>query len=322
MAAKSIAYILLPLAFLMSTGVYSKSPIQNDQVGTQSLSSSDGAQNSLVTAEWLNAHLDDPALVVLDTSVQIDFDENGAMTNSSGLNRYKAGHIPTAGFADLTSDLVDTSSEYPYAIPAPEEFAAAMAALGVGDDSYVVLYASEYSAWAARVWWMLRWIGFDNVAVLDGGLAAWTAAGFQLSTEAADEDEAKLSVSLRPELIAGRDEVFNAINDENVMLIDAMPAAHFRGEMKMYARPGHIPSAINVPTVFAEDGRFLSHEKLVEAHPFARDKRVITYCGGGISASANAFAMHRLGFTDLAVYMNSLEEWATSPENPLSTTSE
>jgi len=273
---------------------------------------------SLVSAEWLQEHLDDPDLVVLDTTVQIDFDENGALLVSSGRDGFDLGHIPTADFADLTSDLVDTASPYPYAIPAPEKFAAAMSALGVGDNTRVVLYASNYSAWAARVWWMLRWIGYDNAAVLDGGLNAWTSAGYPLSTDKTNSVSESLSVSLRPDLIAERDEVFSAINNDSVVLIDAMPAEHFRGEMVMYGRAGHIPTAINIPTVFAEDGRFLSEKTLKELHPLDRDTRVITYCGGGISASANAFAMYRLGFTDIAVYMNSLDEWAADPENPLS----
>ena len=273
--------------------------------------------DSLVTAEWLHQHLDDPDLVVLDTTVKIDFDENGAMSVSSGRDGYNQGHIPKAGFADLTNELVDTSSQYSYAIPTPEHFASAMSALGVGDDTRVVLYASEFSAWAARVWWMLRWIGFDNAAVLDGGLSAWTNAGYPLSTETANREKGTLSINLRPNLIAERDEVFAAMSDESVMLIDAMPAAHFRGEMVMYGRAGHIPTAINIPTVFAEDGRFLSDEVLNELHPADRNVRAITYCGGGISASANAFAMHRLGFGDIAVYMNSLDEWAQDPANPL-----
>ena len=165
---------------------------------------------------------------------------------------------------------------------------------------------------------MLRWIGYDNAAVLDGGLNAWTSAGYPLSTDAAISVNEKLSVDLRPDLIADRDEVFAAISDDNVMLIDAMPTEHFRGEMVMYGRAGHIPTAINIPTVFAEDGYFLSDDVLQEIHPTDRNTRVITYCGGGISASANAFVMHRLGFSDIAVYMNSLDEWAADPGNPLS----
>jgi len=317
MIHKCIRYGFLALALFASHSVHAVTPTANDLADKQSLPGIDTSIDSLVTAEWLKQHLDDSELVVLDASVVIAFDDKGAVSISSGRDQYDQGHIPTAGFADLTSDLVDTTSQYPYAIPKPEKFAAAMAALGVGDNSTVVLYATNYSAWAARVWWMLRWIGFDNAAILDGGLNAWTTAGFALSTDQVKADNATLSVALRPTLIVERDEVFGAISDNNVVLIDAMPAAHYRGEMVMYGRAGHIPTAINVPNVFSEDGRFLSDGVLAGLHSFDRKKRSITYCGGGISASSNAFVMHRLGFTNIGVYMNSLDEWAASPENPL-----
>lgn len=312
----SIYFILI--ALMACGSAYSNPPIHSKTADTRSTQQHKSSMDSLVTAEWLHGHINDPDLVVLDATVQIDFTENGEIIISSGRDGYEQGHIPMAGFADLTNDLVDTSSNYPYAIPTPEKFANAMAALGVGDKSRVVLYASNFSAWAARVWWMLRWIGFDNAAVLDGGLSAWTAAGYPISTQVASRGRETLSVALRPNVIAERDEVFAAISDDKIMLIDAMPAAHYRGEMVMYGRAGHIPTAINIPTVFAEDGRFLTDEVLENMHPVGRDTRVITYCGGGISASANAFAMHRLGFTDVAVYMNSLDEWAADPANPLS----
>lgn len=318
MLSKRTGNYSLLITLVVCTNTYSNQPVEGEDIEIQSAQQHEASMGSLVSVEWLKEHLDNPDLVVLDATVQIDFDENGAILASSGLDGYKQGHIPTAGFADLTNDLVDTSSQYPYAIPTPQEFAAAMGALGVGDHSRVVLYASNFSAWAARVWWMLRWIGFDDAAVLDGGLNAWTAAGYPVTTETASKEWATLSVALRPHLIAERDEVFSAINDDKVTLIDAMPAAHYRGEMVMYGRAGHIPTAINIPTVFAEDGHFLSENMLEEIHPIDRDSRVIAYCGGGISASANAFAMYRLGFTDIAVYMNSLDEWASDPANPLS----
>lgn len=164
---------------------------------------------------------------------------------------------------------------------------------------------------------MLSWIGFDNVPILDGGMNAWKSAGYELSSESPTIQEAMLTVATRPHLIADRDEVMSAIENDSVLLIDAMPPEHYRGEMVMYGRAGHIPTAVNMPNVFAEDGKFLSDTVLEEMHKFDRDKRFITYCGGGISASANAFAMHNLGFSDVAVYTNSLDEWAANPENPM-----
>jgi len=208
-----------------------------------------------------------------------------------------------------------------FALPTPERFRAAMSALGVGDDSRVVLYDGFNSVWAARVWWMLKWIGFDRAALLDGGLKAWTAEGRQLSSEPPIYKKRKLTLKLRPELIAGRDEVFAAIKDDSVSLIDAMPEAHYRGEMTMYGRPGHIPSAVNVSSMslIDESGRYRPHDELAAMFDGNRKARAITYCGAGVAASSDAFTMLRLGFENVAVYMGSLQEWTADPDLPLVT---
>ena len=138
--------------------------------------------DTLVSAAWLEQHLNDPDLVVLDCSVLVRPDPNGAIEVVSGRADYLAGHIPGAGFADLLGELSDTDSALQFALPRPERFVAAMGNLGVGDDSRVVLYDASNGVWAARVWWMLRWAGFDRAALLDGGLAAWTSAGQPLET--------------------------------------------------------------------------------------------------------------------------------------------
>ena len=255
--------------------------------------------DSLVTTEWLAAHLDDPDLVVLDCTVKVGQDESGQLVVENGRPGFEAGHIPTAGFADLMGELADGDSPLPYTVPSPEAFAAAMGALGVGDDTRVVLYDASMSSWAARVWWMLRWVGFDRAALLDGGLAAWQAEGRPLSTEPSDEPVRVLTPAPRPELIADRDEVFAAIDDETVTLIDAMPEPHFRGEMVMYARPGHITSAVNVSvmSLFDETGRLKPSDELAALFEGDPGERAITYCGGGIAASSTAFVMTRLGTT-------------------------
>ena len=279
----------------------------------------DNMMDTLVTTEWLSQHLDDPGLVVLDCTVRLEMDEGGGFRPLSGRPDYEDGHIPSAGYADLMGDLCDVDSLLNYALPTPEHFCAAMGELGVGDDSRVVLYDGYMSVWAARVWWMLRWVGFDQAAILDGGLKAWTAEERPLSTEPANPQMKQLTPSLRPALIADRDEVFTAINDDAVFLIDTMPEAHYQGMMALYDRPGHIPSASNIPTtaLLEESGRFRPQDELAKICDGDRKARVITYCGGGIAASANAFIMFRLGFTDVAVYMASLQEWAADPANPL-----
>jgi thiosulfate/3-mercaptopyruvate sulfurtransferase len=275
--------------------------------------------DTLVTTEWLSRHLDDPELVVLDCTVRTEMDNGGGFRNVSGRADYGVGHIPTAGFADLTGDLCDGNSPIEFAVPTPEQFCSAMGALGVGDDSRVVLYDASFSAWAARVWWMLRWVGFDRAALLDGGLKAWKDEDRPLSTEPARRVAKQLSAALRPELIADRDEVLAAVNDGAVCLIDTLPEVYYRGEQTLYGRPGHIPGASNTSALelLDESGHYRSHDELAAMFDGDRNARTITYCGGGIAASSNAFIMTRLGFTDVAVYTASLQEWAADPANPM-----
>ena len=273
----------------------------------------------LVTTQWLSDHLDDADLVVLDCSVTMTQDEKGGLSATCGCAAFKAGHIPTAGFADLMGELSGADSQMSFVLPTPEQFCDAMGALGVGDDSKVVLYDNFNSAWASRVWWMLRWVGFDRVALLDGGLRAWKAEKRPLSTEPATRKPAKLTCSVRPELIAHQDDVLAAIKDDAVTIIDVMPPAHFQGKMAMYGRPGHIPSAINIPSMALLDdtGRFKPKEELQAMFTGDAKARFITYCGAGVAASENAYVMELLGFSNVAVYMGSLQEWAADPANPL-----
>lgn len=274
--------------------------------------------DSLVDAHWLSAHLDDPDLVVLDCSVEVS-GASGAMKMTSGRASYDAAHIPGAAFADLVVDLSDTSQSIGFAVPTVEAFCAAMERLGVGDDTDVVLYDTSGSMWAARVWWMLRWVGFDRAAILDGGLPAWTAAGHLTADEAVTCESRSLTPRPRTDLIADRDEVLRSIDDEQVRLLDTLPEQHFRGEFAMYERPGHIRNAINVPMFAALDdsGRIAANDRVIETHGGELEQRAITYCGGGIAASLNAFAMTRAGYTSVAVYAASLQEWAADPTLPM-----
>ncbi|MCP3882273.1 MAG: sulfurtransferase [Sulfitobacter sp.] len=286
-----------------------------------STGSEDAAMDSLVTAEWLNDNLGSADLVVLDATVMVEPDDNGGFRIVNGRANFEAGHIPTAGFADLMGELSDSEQSIGFAVPAPEHFATAMQGLGVSDNSRVVIYDATNGAWAARVWWMLRWVGFDNAALLDGGQNGWTSAGYSLSTEAPARSAGSLTVNLRPELIADRDEVRAAIDDDSVNIIDALPEGQYRGDFTMYARPGHIPGATNVPSqsLLDDTGHFKSADELDGLFKEDRDTRTITYCGGGIAASADAFIMTRLGFKDVSVYTASLQEWSTDAENPMET---
>jgi len=280
--------------------------------------------DALVSTEWLSEHLDDPDLVVLDCTTLVKMDESGKIVNLSGRTEYEAAHIPGAGFADLKADLRDASSPLDFAMPSVSQFSAAMGALGVSNNSRVVLYDTGYTVWAARVWWMLRWAGFDRVALLDGGLKAWKDEGRPISSEPVNRLAKTFKVNPRPELIADRDEVFDAIASNETDIFDAMPEAHYRGEFAMYSRPGHIPGAMSLSSsnMLDEGGHMRSFDELDMMHEGDRDGRAITYCGGGVAASLVAYNMNRIGFSDVAVYMGSLQEWTADPGNPMSMQSE
>jgi len=273
----------------------------------------------LISAQWLNKHLNDSDLVVLDSSVIVNMNASGGFNLESGLEQFNQGHIPKARFADLKGNLSKTMSELNFVMPTAMQFQSVMQKLGVGNNTRVVIYSVDNQDWATRLWWMLRWAGVDQVAILDGGLKAWTAAGFTLSNEISKQTENVLILKLRPQVIAYEKEVLTSINNKQVNLFDAMPEMHFLGQFSMYSRPGHINGAINIPSssVIAESGLFKPMDELDMMFDQDKKHRSIAYCGGGVSASTVAFTLYRLGYEDVAVYMGSLQEWAENPENPM-----
>ncbi len=242
--------------------------------------------DTLVTTDWLANELAAGALgadlVVLDCTIFLRMGDNGYISES-GLDNFIEAHIPGARFADLNEDLVDTSSTLRYAIPTPEHFGEAMQRLGVDDSTRVVLYDDNSSMWAARVWFMLRWIGFDNAALLDGGLKAWKAEGRDVESGAAvapASPAGDLTLDPRPRLIADKAEMMAAVNDGATCLIDALPAPVFTGDVQPYARPGHIPGAVNIAAtsmIDADTGRFKPADEIRAMLPERHQARTVAY---------------------------------------------
>jgi len=274
----------------------------------------------IVSADWLKTHINDSNLVILDTTVIIKMDDKGGFSQRSGMDEYIQGHIPNAGFADLLGDL-SADNELEFIMPSPQKFKQAMENLGVGDNSRVVLYSANNAAWSARLWWMLKWVGFDNVAILDGGLQAWQAQGYQLSTEIPEVTKKTITMRLRPEMIASKKDVHHAIKNKQIDILDAMPGPHYLGQFSMYSRPGHILSARSMPTseLIEESGHFKPLDDMDLIIDGNKENQNITYCGGGVAASLLAYNLYRLGYKDVAVYMGSLQEWAVDPNNPMTT---
>jgi thiosulfate/3-mercaptopyruvate sulfurtransferase len=281
----------------------------------------------LVETDWLAAHLGDADLRVFDCTTHLIPDPKITYTVKSGREDFEKGHIPDAQFIDLQADLSDnTQTRLRFMRPSASECAAAMGRFGVGNNSKVVLYSTANPQWATRVWWVLRTFGFDNAAVLDGGFQKWAREGRPIETgPSKSRASANFSVREERQLMVGKEEVLAAIDDHGSCTINALQAAQHAGTGgNTYGRPGRIAGSVNVPTVGLvdpESGVFLSPEALRSkfAAVGAFDKRVITYCGGGIAASATALALVMLGHPDVRLYDASMSEWAVDPSLPMET---
>ena len=280
----------------------------------------------LVETDWLAARLDDPALRVLECTTILHPLPEGGYRAESGRATWAAGHIPRSGFADLTDDLCDRASHLRFMMPSPEQMAAAMARLGVGEGTRVVLYDRFVNMWAARVWWMLRAAGFEEAAVLNGGWRKWTLEGRPTSTEPCAYPPASFVARPRPELFAGKGAVLAGLGERATCVLNALTEEQHRGTGGvMYGRPGRIAGSANVPArslVDAKTHAYLPADVLREQFAAAgalAAGRVITYCGGGIAASSDAFVLTLLGHERVSVYDASLSEGAADPSLPMET---
>jgi thiosulfate/3-mercaptopyruvate sulfurtransferase len=283
--------------------------------------------NPLVETEWLAAHLDDPGIRVLECTVYLHpADVPGGFRVESGRGKWQEGHIPGAGFADLQADLSDRGSPLRFMMPPAGQFAEAMGRYGVGDGVQVVLYDRAVNMWAARIWWMLRALGFDNAAVLNGGFKKWTHEGRPVATDDGAASQREFIARPRPGLIADKAGVLAALDDTRACVLNALSDEQHRGAGgTTYGRPGRITGSANVPArdlVDPETHAYLPAEVLRArfAAAGALDAgRVITYCGAGIAASSDAFALVLLGHPNVALYDASLSEWARDASLPMET---
>lgn len=281
--------------------------------------------DDLVTTEWLAGRLDDPGLRVFDCSTILRFEDAGdrpyRVLNCA--EEHRAGHIPGAGYFDLQRDFSVADSPFGMTLADPETVTASFEKAGIGDGTHVVLYSRRSLSWATRFWWMLRWLGFDTASVLDGGFEKWQAEGRPLSTQDSPYPEGRLSIRLRPDLFVTKEEVLAAIDDPGTCLMNALGRDIFSGENPRYGRPGRIPGSVSLPQVDLIDPAthaFRPPDEIAQMleNTGARDAhRHITYCGGGIFATVDAFWLHQLGHDNVAVYENSMSEWGADDSLPM-----
>jgi thiosulfate/3-mercaptopyruvate sulfurtransferase len=281
----------------------------------------------LIDVATLSDHLREPSLRLFDATVElIRPPEGGPYRVRSGREGYERGHIPAAGFADIPGALSDPDSPFPFTLQTAEHFAAAAGRLGIGPGTQVVVYAQDTPMWATRLWWQLRFFGFDAVSVLDGGLPAWRAAGLDVEAGSASYQPAEFVAAPRWEWLARRSDVEDVVaaGDGAVCLVNALTPPVFRGEgPSSYSRPGRIPGSVNAPWTELIDpatNRFRPPEQLrrvLQAAGALGSAPVIAYCGGGISATVDLFALSLVGRDGARLYDGSLTEWTRDAALPV-----
>lgn len=265
-----------------------------------------------MTTDWLAEHLDDPLVRIVDCRWYLrPFDHR------CGDEEYRAGHLPGAVHLRWDTQLADPDRPASMLAP-PDRFAAALEAVGIGDEHQVVTYDDHHVPVAARVWWALRTYGHDAVAVLDGGITAWRAEGRPIVTTVPRPAPAHFTPRFRPERYAGKQDVLDVVTRRRRgVLTDA------RMDQAYAASSGHIPGSVRLTGIgFLADGEHWMDPALargrIEAAGVAPtdDRPVIAYCGGGVAATAAALAYRLAGFGDVAVYDGSWAEWEADPTTP------
>ena len=273
---------------------------------------------TLVSTDWLAQHLKDPDLRILDASWYLP--DAGRDPKAE----YDAAHIPGARFFDI-DDISDARSDLPHMAPPIEKFMSRLRAMGVGDGHQVVIYDGAGLMSAARVWWLFRLMGQENVAVLDGGLPKWQAEDRPTEDMPPIPRDRHMTVRFQNQLVRDVTQVAQASKLGDPQIVDARAAVRFRGdapEPRAGLRAGHIPGARNVPfTDLLNDDKTLKTPEqtraIFEAAGIDLAKPVITSCGSGITAAVLALALERMGHRKWSLYDGSWTEWGAFPTVPV-----
>lgn len=273
--------------------------------------------NTIVTPEWLAAHLGEPNLVIADCRFTLGKPD-------AGLQAYRQGHIPGAVYFDLDRDLAGPAGEHGgrHPLPDPDVFAARLGAAGIGDGVTVVAYDDPTDMCAAaRLWWMLRYFGHDQVLLLDGGFPAWAAQGRPVTAEVSTPTPCTFTPHLRPQMLASMADVRE--RSAGAVLVDSRAADRYQGAPNpLDARPGHIPGAVNYfwKDSMRPDGTYKpAQEQQQRLQDVIGAPDLILSCGSGVSACANLVALELAGVKGAKLYVGSSSDWASYPENRVDT---
>ncbi|MGY3150014.1 thiosulfate/3-mercaptopyruvate sulfurtransferase [Bradyrhizobium sp. USDA 3397] len=284
--------------------------------------------SSLITTEQLAARLGDPDLRLYDCTTYLEpAPEGGVVPYRAvpGDKTFAAGHIPGADFLDLQGEFSDTSSQHFFMMPDVSQLEAAFGRHGLDAGKTIVLYSIGTMMWATRFWWMLRALGID-AHVLDGGFDKWQQEGRPVETGAPKGYPATtFKGAPRAGCFVDKEAVLAKIGDPATVIVNALGPQFHRGlEPSRYGRPGRVPGSVNVPgaTLVNADKtvtNLADAQAKFAAQGVTREKNVILYCGGGISATIDLLLLTQLGYDKLTLYDASMGEWARDPALPIET---
>lgn len=275
--------------------------------------------HTIISPRSLKGHLDLSRWIVVDTRFSL-------ANSAAGPRAYQQAHIPGAIYADLDTDLAGpvgaTTGRHP--LPDPADFARRLGEWGIGNTSQVVAYDDAGGAVAARLWWMLRWLGHENVAILDGGIEAWKRQGFPLNSEPVSKSPARFRPDpIRAAWLSTRD-IETMLGSGSIMLIDSRAPARYAGEQEPIDKvAGHIPGAINAPFSgnLDENEKFLDPSSLKDRYRSILGPmdpvNAVCMCGSGVTAAHNLLAMEHAGLHGAKLYVGSWSEWITDPSRPV-----
>lgn len=285
-------------------------------------------RGGLITSAELAGILDHPDIRLFDCTTYLEPAPAGSAVPYiavPGRHTFEAGHIPGADFLDLQGEFSDQKTELHFMMPAAAQLEAAFGRHGIGANNQVVLYSIGSAMWATRFWWMLKSLGFANLSVLDGGLDKWKAEGRAIETgPAKNYPPAAFVAKPQPGYFVDKHKTLAASADRNTVVVNALGPQFHRGlKPSRYGRPGRIPGSVNVSAATLFDPATKAFVPLAEAETkftaqgIAKDKRVVAYCGGGISATIDLFLLHQLGYDNLSLYDGSMGEWARDESLPI-----
>ncbi len=275
--------------------------------------------DALVSTEWLADHLSAPDVRVVDASWYLPAMERDAKSE------FAAQHIPGAVFFDI-DEIADTEDPLPHMLPSPEKFSSRMRGLGLGDGARIVVYDGFGLLSAPRVWWMFRFFGHDDVAVLNGGLPKWLAENRPVASKPSRVQEQHFTSRMNGFILRNFTQMNANLTSRREQVLDARPAGRFAGtadEPRAGLKSGHIPGSLSLPfdeIVDPKDKTVLPAKALrakLEKAGIDLAKPVVTTCGSGVTAAGLALALHLIGHRDVAVYDGSWSEWGAATDAPI-----